>query len=188
MLFAAQAAPDSPHAGVPHAGVPQAGASQAGSQHFGSQGSHFGFRQFSLGSFSFGSFSFGISSFGSLHFGVSQQVSHLFPAWPTSAAVRTNATAITHSISFLNISYSRSTDSRASLQHPRPLRLNLHHLKFQGEEISGRSKIGTTVIPACTQQDGCPDLVNVSCHVKRLDIHHSADQKISCCQRVIKPQ
>jgi len=121
VLAAAQAAPDSPHAGVPHAGVPQAGVSQAGSQHFGSQGSHFGFRQFSFGSFNFGIFSFGNESLGSLHLGVSQQVLQLFPAWLTSAAVRTKATAITHSINFLNISNSTSTDSYASLRHPRPL-------------------------------------------------------------------
>jgi hypothetical protein len=106
VLAAAHAAPDSPQAGVPHAGV-----SQAGAAHADSHGSHFGFRQFNFGSFSFGIFSFGNESLGSLHFGVSQQVSHLFPATLTSAAVRTNATAITHSINFLNISDSRSTDS-----------------------------------------------------------------------------
>lgn len=120
-LAEAQAAPDSPHAGVPHAEPQHAGASQAGSQHFGSQGSHFGFRQFSLGSFNFGSFSLGISSLGSLHLGVSQQELHLFPATLTSATVRTNATAITQIINFLNISDSKSTDTHASLRHPRPL-------------------------------------------------------------------
>jgi hypothetical protein len=50
-------------------------------------------------------------------------------------------------------------------------------------EISGQNGIHATVNPVYARQHGYPDLVNVSSHVEMLDIHRSADQKISLASK-----